>query len=199
MAFSDVSQSATAADGAIRFAVAQVGKPYKWAAAGPNAYDCSGLVMAAYKTQGISLPHFTGLLINYGHEVAKANLQPGDLVFPDPGHVQIYVGNGKIVEAPEAGKNVRVVNMWGFWRARRIAVGGHPIGTAEPTQSFGIPSPGDVKDQLEAIKNTFAAFGHAAEWISSPHNWLRIGEFALGVILLFIGMGTWDKVVKSAS
>jgi cell wall-associated NlpC family hydrolase len=105
---------------AIRFALAQVGKPYKWGATGPNSYDCSGLVYAAFRSAGVSVPRTTYLLANIGSRVSKANLQPGDLVFPDPGHVQIYLGNGKVVESPHTGAFVRVVNMWGFWTARRI-------------------------------------------------------------------------------
>jgi cell wall-associated NlpC family hydrolase len=116
-----VPVSAPGASGAaIRFALAQVGKPYKWGATGPNAYDCSGLVQAAFKSAGVSIPRTTYLQAQIGTRVSKTNLQPGDLVFPDPGHVQIYLGNGQVVESPHTGAFVRVVKMWGFWTARRI-------------------------------------------------------------------------------
>lgn len=104
----------------IAFAEAQVGKPYVFGASGPDSYDCSGLVMAAYKTIGVNLPHFTGAMIVLGSSVPKADLQPGDLVFPDYHHVQLYVGDGNICEAPETGIPVRVVPMWGFYTARRV-------------------------------------------------------------------------------
>jgi cell wall-associated NlpC family hydrolase len=115
--------SGTAA-AAIRFALAQVGKPYKWGSTGPNSYDCSGLVYAAYKSAGVSIPRTTMLQASAGKLVTKNNLIPGDLVFPDPGHVQIYLGNGRVVESPHTGAFVQVVNMWGFWTARRITSGG---------------------------------------------------------------------------
>jgi cell wall-associated NlpC family hydrolase len=120
-----VSVSAPGSSGAaIRYALAQVGKPYKWGATGPNAFDCSGLVYAAFRSAGVKLPRTTYLQANIGSRISKANLQPGDLVFPDPGHVQIYLGNGTVVESPHTGANVRVVKMWGFWTARRVSTGG---------------------------------------------------------------------------
>lgn len=115
------SNTSAAARQAINFALSQVGKPYIYGATGPKGYDCSGLIMAAYASAGISLPRTTYAQALAGHGVAKANLIPGDLVFPDPGHVQIYLGNGQVVEAPHTGTNVRVTNMWGFWKARRVA------------------------------------------------------------------------------
>lgn len=108
------------AAGMISFARAQIGKPYRWGATGPDAYDCSGLVYAAAKAVGIKIPRTTAGQILIGNGVAKSDLQPGDLVFPDAGHVQIYTGGGNVVEAPRAGKNVREVPMWGFFAARRI-------------------------------------------------------------------------------
>lgn len=109
-----------AAATAVSFARAQIGKPYKWGATGPNAYDCSGLVQAAYKAAGVSIPRTTYGQVLVGTKVNKSDLIPGDLVFPDPGHVQIYSGGGNIVEAPHTGEDVMERPMWGFWTARRI-------------------------------------------------------------------------------
>jgi len=106
---------------AISFARAQIGKPYQWGALGPNAFDCSGLVQQAYKAAGIKLPRTTAMQILVGKKVAKSDLIPGDLVFPDAGHVQLYVGNGQVIEAPRTGEKVRQVAMWGFFTARRVA------------------------------------------------------------------------------
>ena len=108
------------ADTAIAFARAQLGKPYVWGATGPNSYDCSGLVQAAYQAAGVSLPRVTQAMILSGTPVARNALVPGDLVFPDIGHVQIYTNNGNVIEAPSAGKVVREVAMWGFMAARRV-------------------------------------------------------------------------------
>lgn len=104
----------------IAFALAQVGKPYRWAAAGPNAFDCSGLVLAAYARAGVRLPHQTGSMIRYGTPVARSQLQPGDIVFPSSSHVAIYLGGGKIVHAPKPGDHVRVAPLYSFWAARRL-------------------------------------------------------------------------------
>ena len=96
---------------AVNFALAQVGKPYVWGAAGPSSYDCSGLTMAAYRAAGISLPHSAADQYNYGHHVSDSDLQPGDLMFfyQPIGHVTIYIGNGLMVSAPQTGEDVKVI------------------------------------------------------------------------------------------
>ena len=106
-------------------ALAQQGKPYVWAGAGPNVYDCSGLTQFSYAAAGITLPHSSRMQSTMGVPVARADLQPGDLVFfYDPvGHVGIYIGNGLMVHAPTAGDVVRTINvdtMWGYNSARRL-------------------------------------------------------------------------------
>ena len=107
---------------ALKFALTKVGDPYVWAAAGPNAFDCSGLVVWAYAQVGISLMHFTGDLWNEGEHVSRSELEPGDLVFffADISHVGIYVGNGLMVDAPSFGQNVQVQQV--FWNAYAGAV-----------------------------------------------------------------------------
>jgi peptidoglycan DL-endopeptidase CwlO len=100
---------------ALRYALEKVGDPYVWGAAGPNAFDCSGLVVWAYAQEGISLPHYTGSLWNSGMHVSRDQLQPGDLVFffADISHVGIYIGNGLMVDAPQTGQDVQVQPV--FW------------------------------------------------------------------------------------
>jgi cell wall-associated NlpC family hydrolase len=95
---------------ALRAALTQRGKPYVWGAAGPDSYDCSGLVVWAFAQEGISLPHYTGDQWNAGMHVSRADLEPGDLVFffSDLSHVGIYVGNGLMVAAPSTGQVVQV-------------------------------------------------------------------------------------------
>jgi len=102
---------------ALKAALTRIGYPYVWAAAGPTAFDCSGLVVWAYQQVGISLMHFTGDLWNEGEHVSKSELAPGDLVFffADLGHVGIYIGNGLMVDAPTFGQNVQVQPV--FWNA----------------------------------------------------------------------------------
>ena len=95
---------------ALQAAFTREGDPYVWGAAGPNEFDCSGLVMWAYAQVGISLPHYTGDQWNSGVHVARADLEPGDLVFFYGGisHVGMYVGNGLMINAPDFGEPVRV-------------------------------------------------------------------------------------------
>ena len=102
---------------ALRAALTQRGKPYVWGAAGPDSYDCSGLVMWAFAQEGISLPHYTGDQWNSGMHVSRADLEPGDLVFffADISHVGIYIGNGLMVDAPSTGQVVQVQPV--FWDA----------------------------------------------------------------------------------
>jgi cell wall-associated NlpC family hydrolase len=100
-----------AAQQAVQFALNQVGKPYVFGAAGPGAYDCSGLTMSAWQSAGVNLPHSAADQYNYGHHVSRDQLQPGDLIFfyQPIGHVTIYIGNGMMVSAPTEGENVQVV------------------------------------------------------------------------------------------
>lgn len=111
---------------ALAFAQAQTGKPYKWGATGPDAYDCSGLVKAAYDSVGISLPRTTYQMLASPRlqSVSKDQLMVGDLVFPTPAHVGLYAGNGQVTEAPRTGKNVRTGPIWGYFQARRVIAKG---------------------------------------------------------------------------
>lgn len=109
---------------ALRHALTQQGKPYVWGAAGPNAYDCSGLVQWAFKQVGRTLPHSSAMQSAIGTPVAMAQLQPGDLVFfySPVSHVGIYLGGGKILHASTAGQPVKISSMAGmpFHNARRL-------------------------------------------------------------------------------
>jgi peptidoglycan DL-endopeptidase CwlO len=107
-AAADAPNSRAAA--AVSYAYSKLGSPYVWGATGPNAFDCSGLTQAAYRSAGISLPRTTYTQINAGRRVARSELRPGDLVFFYSGisHVGIYVGNGQMVHAPSPSAPVRV-------------------------------------------------------------------------------------------
>jgi cell wall-associated NlpC family hydrolase len=101
---------------AIAYAYAQIGKPYLWGGAGPDSFDCSGLVMRAYATAGINFDHSAQDQYNSTARVAISALRPGDLVFfGTPGnvyHVGIYVGGGSMVDAPHTGADVRVEGIY---------------------------------------------------------------------------------------
>jgi peptidoglycan DL-endopeptidase CwlO len=96
---------------AVNFALAQLGKPYVWGAAGPSSYDCSGLVMAAWGAAGVQLTHYAPTQFTAGHHVPESDLAPGDLVFFYPGiqHVAMYIGKGMVVHAPQSGDVVKIV------------------------------------------------------------------------------------------
>lgn len=116
--------SSTAAATALKFALSQVGKPYVWGATGPNAYDCSGLMLASYAAAGVSLPRTAAAQLAATTPIAWSDLQPGDLVgYANGHHIGMYVGNGMVVHAPHPGAVVQVVPMaWGggFSVARRV-------------------------------------------------------------------------------
>src|SRR2546423_1283319 len=87
----------------------QVGKPYEWAGAGPDSFDCSGLTMWAWRAAGVQLSHSAEYQFSETHRVELTDLRPGDLVFfGDPiHHVGIYVGGATMIEAPHTGEVVR--------------------------------------------------------------------------------------------
>ncbi|MDI1464215.1 NlpC/P60 family protein [Catellatospora sp. KI3] len=102
-----------AAAKAAQFACRQIGKDYVWGSAGPNTFDCSGLVMAAWNSVGVGLPHNAKAQRSKVASVSRANLRPGDLVFyySDLHHVGMYVGGGWIVHASRPGKPIAMRKM----------------------------------------------------------------------------------------
>lgn len=116
---------------AISYAVAQLGKPYQWGATGPDAFDCSGLVMMAYRAARVAIPRTTFQQVLVGTAVYGVHgLAPGDLLFSagsdgtatDPGHVGMYIGSGLVIEAPQSGEPVMITPMAGYWEQNTVAV-----------------------------------------------------------------------------
>jgi peptidoglycan DL-endopeptidase CwlO len=105
-------------------ALSKLGKPYRWGASGPNAFDCSGLVKWSFGSAGRALPRSSRAMAGVGTPVAKANLQPGDLVFfyKPISHVGIYIGNGKMVHASNRKSPVKVsdISRMPFTKAVRV-------------------------------------------------------------------------------
>ncbi len=95
---------------AVQYALAQVGDAYVYGAAGPDAFDCSGLTMMAWAQAGVALPHSSSAQMGSGTPVSVSALQPGDLVFyySPVSHVGIYIGNGQIVHASNPSQPVNV-------------------------------------------------------------------------------------------
>ena len=101
------------AGAAVSYALSQVGDAYVYGAAGPDAFDCSGLTMMAWAQAGVSLPHSSSGQMGSGTPVSQSELQPGDLVFyySPVSHVGIYIGNGQIVHAANPSTGVQVTGV----------------------------------------------------------------------------------------
>lgn len=104
----------------VNYALAQRGDRYKFGAAGPSKWDCSGLAMVSYRQIGVKLPHYTGSMLKHGKHIARKNMIKGDLVFPSRGHVGIYLGGNKMVAASSGAGKVKVQTVYAFYAARRI-------------------------------------------------------------------------------
>ncbi len=106
----------TATSAAVAFAEAQLGKPYQWGGTGPDSFDCSGLVMEAYRAAGIGIPRTSQQQFFWGPRIPASQVQPGDLVFfpgsdgtvSAPGHVGLVIGGGLMIEAYATGFPIRV-------------------------------------------------------------------------------------------
>jgi cell wall-associated NlpC family hydrolase len=97
---------------AIGYARAQLGKPYRFATAGPDTFDCSGLVQQAWAAAGVQLPRVTYDQIKVGERVTRDRLVPGDLVFTNNGgHVELYIGGNEVVNAGHTGVSVHLQDL----------------------------------------------------------------------------------------
>jgi cell wall-associated NlpC family hydrolase len=97
---------------ALTFAASKIGVPYLWGGTGVGGYDCSGLVQAAYRAAGVTLPRVAQDQFDADPSVSPAAVEPGDLLFFGPStsaveHVGLYVGAGQMVDAPYTGVDVR--------------------------------------------------------------------------------------------
>ncbi len=116
VASSEGEGSPMAVQVAIGYAEEQLGKPYQWGATGPDAFDCSGLVMMAYRAAGIDIPRTSQEQWTAGPRISPGQVLPGDLVFfagadgsaTAPGHVGLVIGNGLMIEAYATGFPVRI-------------------------------------------------------------------------------------------
>lgn len=92
---------------ALKVAYEQLGKPYRWASAGPNAFDCSGFTSYVWKKAGVALPRTSSGQAAALERVPLGEMKPGDLIFSS-GHVGMYVGKGKMIHSPQSGRTVSV-------------------------------------------------------------------------------------------
>jgi cell wall-associated NlpC family hydrolase len=142
-----------AASGAVAYARSQLGKPYLWGGTGPGAFDCSGLVMKAYRSAGVSIERTSQRQWASERHVPASRVRAGDLVFfagadgtmTSPGHVGIVIGGGKMIEAYGAGYPVRVAgydrpDLAGFTDPASLAVVTAAIRTSVPGGAGYTPS-----------------------------------------------------------
>jgi peptidoglycan DL-endopeptidase CwlO len=128
---------------AISFAEAQLGKPYLWGGTGPDAYDCSGLVMMAYRAAGVFIPRTADEQFLWGPQVPASQVEPGDLVFfagadgtaAAPGHVALVIGHDKMVEAYATGFPIRIS---AFGTSAAAPGDENPVGFTRPWQHSGV-------------------------------------------------------------
>jgi cell wall-associated NlpC family hydrolase len=122
-------RASTAAQRAVAFARAQLGVPYVYGASGPHSFDCSGLTSAAWRAAGVTIPRTSQAQARM-HRVALSAIQPGDLVIykPGNGHVAIYIGGGKIIEAARTGTDVRTAPVHTGWYASNFRMVVRPVG-----------------------------------------------------------------------
>jgi len=124
------------AGSAIAFAEAQLGKPYQWGATGPDSFDCSGLVMMAYRASGVLMPRTSEAQWAWGPQIPASQAEPGDLVFfagadgtpTSPGHVGLVIGGGLMIEAYATGFPIRIAPYGGR----------DPIGFTRPWAHSGV-------------------------------------------------------------
>jgi cell wall-associated NlpC family hydrolase len=98
------------AGNAVRFALNQIGRPYLWGAIGPDSYDCSGLMLIAYRTAGVNLPRVSIQQSAVGQQIDRADIRAGDMIFyyTPVHHVAMAIDNTRAVHAPAAGQNVKI-------------------------------------------------------------------------------------------
>jgi NlpC/P60 family len=187
----------------VNSAKAFLGRPYRYGAAGPSAFDCSGLVQYVLLHLGLhGVPRTAAEQWHWSTHISKAQLQPGDLIFEQwpgdsgyPGHVVIYAGGGKVVEAPHTGANVRLrawspkeTQIVGYGRAPGLAAAPDQSGGGGPSLTGGLMSLAFPADALRLFSDAGQVFTKMM-WILNPENWARIIAGVFGVFLAAAGIG----------
>jgi cell wall-associated NlpC family hydrolase len=158
---------------AITFARSQIGKPYLWGGTGPDAFDCSGLMMMAYRAVGISIPRTSEEQWTWGPKVAPGHEQPGDLVFfagsdgtaTSPGHVAMVIGHGMMLEAYATGFPIRIAS---YGTPSSPAGDQNPVGFTRPWAHPGVVLTGGGSPQIAGLAGPVSSSPPAAQGMPSP-------------------------------
>jgi hypothetical protein len=185
----------SAADQAIAYALAQVGKPYQWGGTGPNSFDCSGLTQQSYKAGGISIPRTALLQSHSGTAVGGMNqVLPGDLIFPfvDESHVCMFLGNNNIVEAPQTGEDVHVIPYYasaGGIRRYDPSGGTAITGGIAGSNVGGSVTGNNVLGLSTSATGVLQQLSNIGNSLDSPKDWASFAFLAVGaMLLLFAGI-----------
>lgn len=178
---------------AISIAAQQAGKPYIWGAAGPDTFDCSGLVHFAYSNAGLpgagkATSHLwtTASIRFMGDAVSPGTEQPGDLVMPSSGHVGICIGNGKMWNAPQTGIPVRIDSYPSrVFAIRRVST---PAASGGAVVTAGYQTTSGPLDWGQQIADAVKSFDSALMWLADGHSWVRISEVMGGAALIYFGL-----------
>lgn len=194
----------TIADRVVEYARLQIGDPYVWGAEGPNGFDCSGLIYAAYKAAGLNVSRTVAReLGKQGTAVPLAQARPGDVVyFDNPGtvdHVGIYIGGGQMIDAPTTGQKVAVRSIRNPTSIRRMPGVNAPAqggGFADAVGSVLGPAAGAGAGVLSGVGDAAGdavsgVFGVFDGWQNSLQN-IAIKVAAAGAVagLVIVGAKT---------
>jgi len=184
-----------------------LGDAYVYGATGPKAFDCSGLVQYVMHEVGITMPRTSEAQWGAVTKISKAQLQPGDLVFSQwpgdgaaPGHVEIYIGGGKVLGADDPAVGVRVVPLSAD--AGHIVGYGRPPGAGVSANVQGGQGGGGGLLSLALPADVLSLFSTGEQlasklmWLVNPENWARIVAGFAGLFLAAFGLGflVWSAV-----
>lgn len=158
----------TQASMAAAYALAKIGKPYVYSAEGPNAFDCSGLTQAAWRAAGVSIPRTSEA--QWQHLTHVSSPRVGDIVvYRGGGHVALYVGSGKIVEAPSPGHSVRTAPWRSGWYASHftgiVRPASHTVATQEGPAS-SLPKTHNAPSSRVPLKGISKYTVQQGDWLS---------------------------------
>jgi hypothetical protein len=172
--------------------LAQLNIPYQWGGNGPDRFDCSGFVQWCYSVGGYpNLPKdrrlwTTATLRLLGDAIPPGSQSPGDLIFPDAGHVGICVDKTRFIDAPETGKTVGIHDFTryngGKYSVRRLV---DPYGGPDALVAGALFNPttgvfSRVDDPIQAVQAIYDAIAKPIAWLSEGSNWIRIGMIVGG-------------------